>query len=231
MTYGRTLALGALVAATPVVIAALIWVCLSTGAEAQEETGTCPDAQLIDEFTGTGDQTTDTFQTTTDSFRVRWEVDEANSRPGLEPNLYITVNDEQNIPVGNASQDGGGTGETFVNEPPGTYSLEIDFIGGQGASYVVSVEQCEGGSPSTNPGGKTTGGGSPQKTSPSPPPQKTTPPAPPTRPAPPPPPRPTPAPAPPFNAGGAEAGPVPLMPNGSCPKEFPVKQGRACYAA
>ena len=24
---------------------------------------------------------------------------------------------------------------------------------------------------------------------------------------------------------------VPVMPNGSCPKEFPVKQGRACYDA
>jgi hypothetical protein len=55
-----------------------------------------------------------------------------------------------------------------------------------------------------------------------------------TSPAPPrpsPPPTPTPAPTPPFKAGGAEAGPVPLMPSGRCPKEFPVNQGKACYAA
>jgi hypothetical protein len=49
------------------------------------------------------------------------------------------------------------------------------------------------------------------------------------------PPTPTPFPIPPptpsFNAGGAEAGPVPLMPNSHCPKEFPVKQGGACYAS
>jgi hypothetical protein len=49
------------------------------------------------------------------------------------------------------------------------------------------------------------------------------------------PPTPTPFPIPPptpsFKAGGAEAGPVPLMPNGRCPKEFPVKQGGACYAS
>jgi hypothetical protein len=49
------------------------------------------------------------------------------------------------------------------------------------------------------------------------------------------PPTPTPFPIPPptpsFNAGGAEAGPVPLMPNGRCPKEFPVKQGGACFAS
>ena len=42
-------------------------------------------------------------------------------------------------------------------------------------------------------------------------------------------PQPTPAPAPQFKAGGSEAGPVPLMPSGGCPKEFPVKQGNACY--
>ena len=40
-----------------------------------------------------------------------------------------------------------------------------------------------------------------------------------------------PPPTPSFKAGGAEAGPVPLMPNGRCPKEFPVKQGGACYAS
>ena len=33
-----------------------------------------------------------------------------------------------------------------------------------------------------------------------------------------------------LNSGGPEAGPVPLMPSGSCPKEFPVRQGAACYA-
>jgi hypothetical protein len=42
-------------------------------------------------------------------------------------------------------------------------------------------------------------------------------------------PQPTPAPAPQFKAGGSEAGPVPLMPSGGCPKEFPIKQGNACY--
>ena len=32
-----------------------------------------------------------------------------------------------------------------------------------------------------------------------------------------------------FNAGGPSSGPVPLMPDGSCPVEFPVKQNEACY--
>ena len=60
-------------------------------------------------------------------------------------------------------------------------------------------------------------------------------PIPPPTPSEPTPPTPTPFPIPPpapqFKAGGAEAGPVPLMPIGRCPKEFPVKQGGACYAS
>jgi hypothetical protein len=32
-----------------------------------------------------------------------------------------------------------------------------------------------------------------------------------------------------FNAGGPISGPVPVMPDGSCPAEYPVKQNGACY--
>lgn len=32
-----------------------------------------------------------------------------------------------------------------------------------------------------------------------------------------------------MNAGGPTAGPMPLMPGGGCPKEFPVARGGACY--
>jgi hypothetical protein len=32
-----------------------------------------------------------------------------------------------------------------------------------------------------------------------------------------------------MDAGGSSSGPVPLMPDGGCPAEFPVKQGEACY--
>jgi hypothetical protein len=46
-----------------------------------------------------------------------------------------------------------------------------------------------------------------------------------------PPPRPTPTPNPGelMNAGGASDGPAPLMPNGECPKEFPIQRGDACF--
>jgi hypothetical protein len=58
-----------------------------------------------------------------------------------------------------------------------------------------------------------------------------------TSPTPPPSPPPTPTPSPAIdegelmNAGGPGEGPVPLMPGGGCPEEFPTKRGGACYAA
>lgn len=33
-----------------------------------------------------------------------------------------------------------------------------------------------------------------------------------------------------FNSGGPTNGPVPLTPDGNCPKEFPVKHDGLCYA-
>jgi hypothetical protein len=32
-----------------------------------------------------------------------------------------------------------------------------------------------------------------------------------------------------FNAGGPENGPVPLMPDGRCPVEYPTPRGDLCY--
>jgi hypothetical protein len=32
-----------------------------------------------------------------------------------------------------------------------------------------------------------------------------------------------------LEAGGPSSGPVPLMPNGGCPREFPTMQNGACY--
>jgi hypothetical protein len=65
----------------------------------------------------------------------------------------------------------------------------------------------------------------------SPPPTTTSPP--PTTTSPPPTlsplPSPTPDPRRTFDSGGPVRGPVPLMPGGGCPKEYPVKRGDACF--
>jgi hypothetical protein len=120
MTYLRILALGTLIAAVPVALAALLWFSFSMRAQAQRQTGTCPNAQLIDEFTGTGSQESDTFETNTDSFRITYDLEATDEDPtgggNLEPQLDITVyQQEDRRPVGTASQDGDGSGETFVN--------------------------------------------------------------------------------------------------------------------
>jgi hypothetical protein len=39
----------------------------------------------------------------------------------------------------------------------------------------------------------------------------------------------TPPPTTTMEAGGPERGPVPLMPGGGCPEEYPVERGSACY--
>jgi micrococcal nuclease len=71
----------------------------------------------------------------------------------------------------------------------------------------------------------------PPQPPPAPPPSSPPPPNPvpnlPPSPAPDPPPSPRPVPQ--FKAGGSQTGPAPLMPNGGCPKEFPVKEDGACH--
>lgn len=77
---------------------------------------------------------------------------------------------------------------------------------------------------------ETTSGSQPS-TTPSPPPSSPPPPPPPRPPAPSPSPSPGPNPSTLMNAGGPTTGPVPSMPSGGCPKEFPVARGGACYSA
>ena len=201
----------------------LAWEELGSRHSAQaQETGTCPNPQLIDTFEGTGSQQSDTFDTTTDSFRITYEVNEGETTDAdLAPSLLISVIDPQGRPVANASQDGAGTGETFVNEPPGTYYLDINLFGGQGATYNITVEQCEGGNPSRNPN-TAPASPTPSPTSPTPSPTSPTPsPSSPTPTAP--------AENTILESGGPLEGPVPLTSDGSCPKEYPEQRGGACY--
>ncbi len=130
----------------------LSWEALSEPKPARAQTtGTCPNAQLIDTFEGNGDQQTDTFRTTTDFFRVSFDA--TNTAGGnIDGLLFIDVIDAGNpngLPVATISQQGGGRGETFANAPPGAYYLDI---GAANLEYTITVEQCEGGNPSRNPG-------------------------------------------------------------------------------
>jgi len=89
----------------------------------------------------------------------------------------------------------------------------------------------------TSPNPPKTGSITPPKTTPtpSPPPDSGPLPEPNPQPIPKPPPNPNPPPPPLrpepplMNAGGPSEGPVPVMPDGGCPKEFPVQRGGACF--
>jgi hypothetical protein len=92
----------------------------------------------------------------------------------------------------------------------------------------VTVDNCAGAAEPAAGNATATAGASPTASptataSPSPTPEPASPE--PTR-------RPNPSPQPNpdlFDAGGPTAGPVPLMPGGSCPKEYPIKRADACY--
>jgi hypothetical protein len=149
------LAVSAFVASCSLVLS-LSWEVLGEPRPARAQTtGTCPNAQLIDTFEGNGNQQTDTFDTTTNSLRVTYNVSGTNPDPA---SLYIRIvdaNDPDQFSVGNALHEGDGRGETFVNTPAGTYFLDISFFAlGDGGKYTITVEQCEGGNPSRNPGGR-----------------------------------------------------------------------------
>lgn len=102
-----------------------------------QETIDCPDGRVIDEFAGEGAQLTDDFDTT-DSFRVTYDLRSAGAR---EPSLDIVALDEDGVRSVDAFQTGEGTGESLVNDSPGTYYLDIETTGD--ADYTVTVEQCE----------------------------------------------------------------------------------------
>jgi hypothetical protein len=200
---------------------------------AQEEgEESCQDARLVKEFDGKGDQLTDTFDTDAGSFRVTQDL---RGTGGPEPYLNTVVFDEDGSPAGDAFQSGEGIRETFIDGSPGSYYLDIDTTGD--VDYTVTVEQCEDGGPSTslNKQDRSSTGqtrplaqrspisGSPKDSGPGPIEE----------------PRDISSPDEPtdededrgelLRAGGPEEGPVPAMPDGECPPEFPTKQDGACY--
>ena len=94
----------------------LSWEVLSEQRPAEAQTtGTCPNAQLIDTYEGSGDQQTDTFRTTSDSFRVKFTT----RGQGVMFGDVINADRPNDLPVASFSQQGSGQGETFANAPPG----------------------------------------------------------------------------------------------------------------
>ena len=161
------------------------------------------------------------FTTTSDSFVVR--LDASSSRPGGAAVVVGEVNDPANPGViRRQAFQTPGTTSLLIQNGPGDYVITVGFVG---SGYTVTVEECAGGRasgpPRTTPR-TTTSTSLPAESSASATPST------PSRP-----PRDSTLDAGPdtdlFESGGPRSGPLPLMPDGGCPREFPVKTNGACY--
>ena len=116
----------------------------------------CPGAEtVLDNFTGSGDQQTETFDITGESFRVTFDV--TNSTDDDEAVLFfnITVNEDNGDFVDTISQEGEGADSSIVNQAPGTFFLDVSAIN---VDYTITVEDCtgedtQGGGTTDNTGG------------------------------------------------------------------------------
>lgn len=159
------------------------------------------------------------FTTTGDSFVVR--LDASSSRPGGAAVVVGEVNDPANPGViRRQAFQTPGTTSLLIQNGPGDYVVTVGFVG---SGYTVTVEECAGG---RGGGSRTTT--SRTTTSTSVPADTSAPPSTPSRA-----PRDSTLDAGPdtdlFESGGPQSGPLPLMPDGGCPKEFPVDRDGACY--
>jgi hypothetical protein len=225
---GRPMMRNAALLGLACVVALVVYgILLSGSSEAQTPPSeeNCPSATQIEQLTQTGETTTDFFDAPTGQFVISYEFPEAASgiiyrlevnpeREGGIASALGLLEDPPDLPENQ--------GQTKVEDIPGRYRLELS-PSDPNQEYVVAIYECDpSGGESTIP-------------SPSLPPSPTPAPSPsfaPT-PRPTPPPQPTPAPPPDsgtlFKAGGSSTGPVPVMPSGKCPREFPDKRGGACY--
>jgi hypothetical protein len=167
---------------------------------------------LVDTFAGEGFQQTQPFTIASDRWQLTYEV--SGLQQGQGAGLFITVYSAANDQfVTSTSQDRGGLNTFAVNTGPGTFYLDVISVFG---SWRIYVEGC-GGSGGFPKVGSATTTGLPATASPT-----TT--ASPTSTA-------NPTPNPLLGAGGARYGPVPLLPGGRCPIEYPVKREEGCYTA
>ncbi len=155
----------------------------------------------VTEIEGRGDQQSEPFRISGQSFRVIFEADNPGETDGY---AFFNVIDENDGIVQPDSQDLSSDsparveGEATFSSGPGEYVVEI---ASEEAEYTLTVEDCDGSSaertssqrPATLP---RTGQADTRRL---------------------------------LEAGGPTEGPVPTIPGGGCPKEYPIERSGACY--
>ena len=173
---------------------------LSTSAFAQQSQCT-----LVTTITGRGNQESEPFEIRGQTFRT---VFEANSPGETQGYAFFNVIDENGQIVQPSSQDLSQDdpnrieGDATFSNGPGAYSV---VIASQSADYIIDVEDCGSSTGQSNDTLRSTGqsGASPNNQGE--------------------------ADRDLLEAGGLTDGPVPIMPGGDCPEEYPLKRGDACY--
>lgn len=172
----------------------------------------------VQTFTGNGIKDTQPFTVTSDTWRLRYNF-ESTTDDQRSSSFEMTVYKPGNtIPESIITLESPGSDTSYVNAGAGTYYLSI---GSANATWTVDVEECDASAPPGNPSpGPASASGSASTPAPTP--------------------ASTPAARSPstkskpernlFQSGGPTSGPLPMMPNGGCPREFPQQRGKACYA-
>ena len=108
----------------------------------QNGDGNCPSAEtVLDEFTGSGDQQTETFDITGESFRVTFDVTNFTDEDDTVLSFNISVIEDNGDFVDSISQEGEGVDSSIVNQAPGTFFLDVSAIN---VDYTITVEDCTG---------------------------------------------------------------------------------------
>jgi hypothetical protein len=165
----------------------------------------------VQTFTGNGIKETQPFTVTSDTWRLRYDFQSSTPDQqvsSFDMSVYKTGN---TIPESVITLEKPGSDTSYLNAGAGTFYLSI---GSANATWTVTVEDCGA---STPPGSPNPPDSAPTSTPASTPASASRSPKPkPSRNL--------------FDSGGPTTEPLPLMPSGGCPREFPVQRGQACYA-
>lgn len=162
----------------------------------------------VETFTGDGIKQTPPFEVQSDTWKIvyEWQADPQNPDFGL---FNITVNNADNNQFETIiSKEQPGRDESFVNAGAGRYYLEV---GSANATWTVTVQDC--GTPDEQPPVENPPVEEDPEVGQYEEPEFTQPVESGEL----------------IEAGGSADGPVPVMPGGTCPTEFPTLKAGACY--